>query len=86
MPQLRLRSLALPTATHGRQHISLRIAGDDLALIDKLAADHRLSRTDYMVRASTGELEDPIDLDERFDSIERRLERVERLAGLGVFE
>jgi hypothetical protein len=66
--------------------VSLRISDADLQLIDQLAAEHGLDRTAYMVRASTGELHDPVDLDGRLQAIENRLGRVERMADLGAFE
>jgi hypothetical protein len=69
-----------------RRHIALRIPQDDLAQIDGLAEDYGLTRTAYMIRASTGELHDPIDLEARFRGIEDRLGRVEHMAGLGAFE
>jgi uncharacterized protein (DUF1778 family) len=67
------------TATKKR-HLALRIAGADLELIDQLAAKHGLTRTDYMVRASTGDLRDPIDLEARFDELDERISRLEGFA------
>jgi hypothetical protein len=63
-----------------RRHVALRIPQDVLAQIDGLAADFGLTRTAYMIRASTGELEDPTDLHAEFDAIRRRLDRLEQLA------
>lgn len=72
--------------TQTRRHLALRIRPDALAAIDQLTDKHGLSRTDYMVRASTGELHDVIALDARFGAVEDRLARLEHMAGLGAFD
>ena len=63
-----------------RRHVALRIPEQVLAEIDRLADRYGLTRTAYMIRASTGELEDPTDLNTRFDTIHRRLDRLEQFA------
>ncbi len=72
----RLRSVT----TTAKRHLALRISEADLELIDQLADQHRLSRTEYMVRASTGDLIDAIDVDARFGELSDRVSRLERLA------
>ncbi len=67
-------------STLTRRYIALRVPERALAQIDGLAERHGLTRTAYMVRASTGELEDPTDLRAEFDSIQQRLDRLEQLA------
>lgn len=67
-------------STLTRRHVALRIPLDVLAQIDGLAEDHGLTRTAYMIRASTGELEDPTDLRAEFDAIHGRIDRLEQLA------
>jgi hypothetical protein len=67
-------------STSTRRHVALRIPQDVLAQIDRLAEDRGLARTAYMIRASTGELEDPTDLRSEFDAIHGRLDRLERFA------
>jgi uncharacterized protein (DUF1778 family) len=64
----------------GRRHMALRIPEADLAIIDQLANQHRMTRTDYMIRASTGELADPTDRQAEHDRLEERVERLEQLA------
>ena len=54
-------------------------------MIDQLAEEHGLNRTDYMVRASTGDLRDPIDLETRLVEIDRRLSRMEDLTFAAPF-
>jgi uncharacterized protein (DUF1778 family) len=66
------------TIASSRRHLSLRIPANSLDRIDQLAAHHRLNRTDYLIRAALGELDDPIELEARFDSIEGRLARIEQ--------
>jgi hypothetical protein len=39
-----------------RKHLALRIPENDLDRIDQLAGDRRLTRTEYMIQASTGTL------------------------------
>jgi hypothetical protein len=68
-----------------RRHVALRIPEADLELIDQLRAKHGLDRTAYLIRAATGQLQDPIDLETRFEQIEERLARVER-ANFGSFD
>ena len=68
-------SIAIP-----RRHLALRIPADALVEIDRLAEEHGLTRTAYMVRASTGELTDPLDLDAALEEIERRISRLEQFA------
>ena len=63
-----------------RRHLALRIPEADLAIIDRLAKHHRMTRTEYMIRASTGELADPVDLDAEFEAIHKRLQSLERSA------
>jgi uncharacterized protein (DUF1778 family) len=62
-------STAMSTVPQKR-HLALRISVPDLELIEQLATERGLNRTDYMVRASTGDLHDSIDLDARFAAIE----------------
>ncbi len=63
-----------------RRHVALRVPENLLAQIDGLADDYGLTRTAYMIRASTGELKDPTDLRAEFDAIHQRLERLEQLS------
>jgi uncharacterized protein (DUF1778 family) len=63
--------------TEAKRHLAIRISEPDLALIDELAKRHCMTRTDYIVRACTGELEDPLELQAQFDSIDERLSRLE---------
>jgi hypothetical protein len=63
-----------------RRHVALRIPENLLAQIDGLAEGFGLTRTAYMIRASTGELDDPTDLGAEFDAIHQRLDRLEQLS------
>ncbi len=74
----------LTMSTLTRRHVALRIPQDVLAQIDGLAEDYGLTRSAYMIRASTGELEDPTDLRAEFDAIHQRLDRLERLEQLSL--
>jgi hypothetical protein len=67
-------------STLTRRHVALRIPPDVLAQIDGLAEDRGLTRTAYMIRASTGELEDPLEIGAEFDAVHRRIDQLERLA------
>ena len=67
-------------ATASKRHLALRISEGDLELIDQLADRYGLNRTEYMVRASTGDLHDPIDVDARLGDLNNRVSRLERLA------
>jgi hypothetical protein len=49
----------------------------DLVLFDRSAPEHRLNRTEYMIPASTGDLDDPLGIGARLDAIEQRLRLVE---------
>jgi hypothetical protein len=59
------------------KRISIRVSDQEFENIARLAKQHGLSRTEYLVRLSTGDLEDPLDLRERFHQIEERLARTE---------
>jgi uncharacterized protein (DUF1778 family) len=62
--------------------ISLRVRDDELAEIDRRAAEAGLTRTALMLRAVL----DAATADEkRFYEIEDRIERLERAASLGMF-
>ena len=67
-------------STLTRRHVALRIPQDVLAQIDGLAEDYGLTRTAYMIRASTGELADPTGLRAEFDAFDERLDRLERFS------
>lgn len=71
-----------------RRHMAIRIPEADLAVIDRLANHHRMTRTEYMIRASTGELADPTDiraeLAERIEWLEQRLDVVEHRLQLTI--
>jgi hypothetical protein len=68
--------------TAERRHISLRIADEDLSRIDELAEEHGLTRTDYMIRVCTGQLEDPYRFEDDLCNIKVRLLRLERVNGV----
>jgi uncharacterized protein (DUF1778 family) len=60
-----------------KRHLSIRIDADDLDSIDGLAHEHRLTRTEFMVRASLGRLQTAVGVEARFAEIFERLERAE---------
>lgn len=62
------------------RHLSIRINETDLDNIDRRAAGHKLSRTEYLIRSALGELADPGELDERMDALDRRMDRLETFA------
>jgi hypothetical protein len=59
-----------------KRHLAIRIAQDDLDIIDEYAANHGLDRTGYLIKAGLQEL-DERDLHKRLDDHEQRLERIE---------
>lgn len=70
---------SMATTAAERRHISLRITEEDLAKIDGLAQEHGLTRTDYIIRACTGDLEDPYRFEDDLIKIKARLLRLERV-------
>ena len=70
----------MATAAKPKRHLALRINEADLEQIDELANAHRLTRTEYVTRAALGDLDDPIELNARFDALGRRVERLEQVA------
>jgi uncharacterized protein (DUF1778 family) len=68
-------------STINRLRVSLRVPDNDLAAIDQLARQHRMNRTEYMIRTAKGELQDPLDLEARFDQIQKRLDEHDRCLG-----
>jgi hypothetical protein len=66
--------------------ISMRVPDDDLAEIDRRALAHGYpNRTAFLLGlALSDDLAKTADM-ARFEEIEARLERVERMAGLGAF-
>ena len=56
--------------------ISLRIRPDELALIDQLAAESEMNRTEYLFAAGLGRLNVP-GLEDRLDDVEERLAYLE---------
>lgn len=64
-----------------RTTTGLRISVDELAEIDKRAANNGMTRTAYMIAASLGKLDEtPSSIQEQFEAIEKRLDRLERSA------
>ena len=59
-------------------HISLRLSDEMKAQIDKRAASSKLNRSEYMIRASLGEITNPTDADSRLEQHEERIQRLER--------
>lgn len=68
------------SATVVRRPIAMRIPEQDLAEIDRQANELRLSRTEFMVRASTGGIKTSNTLKDRLDAVEQRLQRLEQVA------
>lgn len=64
-------------------NVAMRVPAETLEAIDARAATFGLSRTQYMLRASTGELRDPSAVDRELAKINSRLDRLERLVELG---
>jgi len=64
-------------AAEAREIIGLRVPKSQLEQIDRRAKRLRLTRTEYMIRASLGEVLDPRSLDERVAELERRIEQLE---------
>ena len=65
-------------ATHKREVIGLRVPKKQLEEIDRRAKRLRLTRTEYMIRASLGEVLDPRSLEDRVTELEGRVKRLER--------
>lgn len=63
------------------QPVQLRLDPDDVQHIDQLARQHKLSRTEYMLRASLHKL-GSVGLDDRVNELEQRIEALERRAEL----
>jgi hypothetical protein len=63
--------------------ISLRVHDDELARIDRRAGEAGISRTALMLRAVLGAATAD---DRRFEDIEDRIDRLERMAGLGALD
>lgn len=61
--------------------VQLRLHPDDVERIDQLARQHKLSRTEYMLRASLHKL-GTIGLDDRVQALEQRVQTLERNAEL----
>lgn len=68
-------------ATEARDVIGLRVPKAQLAEIDRRAKRLRLTRTEYMIRASLGEVLDPRSLDERVAELEQRVAAIESAVG-----
>ena len=68
-----------------RKLVTLRIPIAQLTELKRRAAKHRLTFTEYMIRAGLGELEESNVLVARVDDLESRFERLERLQDLGGF-
>ena len=69
------------TMSRARRPVALRIPADALETIDHEAERRQLSRTDYMVRASTGTLDDTIsDALRRIETLETEVARLTQLA------
>ena len=66
--------------TAPQRHLALRVAESDLERIDELAAVHKLTRTEYLIRAALGELADPIEIDARLEALDERVQRLESWA------
>lgn len=65
--------------------ISLRFSDKrQLDTIDTRAKRAGMSRNQYMIRASLGELEDPSTLEERLEDLLKRVERLEHYQNLGA--
>jgi uncharacterized protein (DUF1778 family) len=56
---------------------ALRIAPDELEEIDRRARAHRMTRTEYMVRAALEDLPATKTVVQRLEALEHRLERLE---------
>lgn len=58
-------------------NISMRVPEDQLAAIDAKAADARMSRTQYMIRTALGEPISTLRIEDRLQSIDERIARLE---------
>ena len=58
--------------------IGLRVPKKQLEEIERRAKRLRLTRTEYMIRASLGEVLDPRSLEDRVTELEGRVKRLER--------
>lgn len=65
-------------AADPREVIGLRVPASELAEIDRRAKRLRLTRTEYMIRASLGEPLNPRSLEQRVAELERRVEQLEQ--------
>lgn len=59
--------------------VSFRINPEDLAVIDREAHAHRLSRSEYVIRKLLDRL-GAVGLDHRVDELEQRIQRLETAA------
>jgi uncharacterized protein (DUF1778 family) len=67
-----------------RHPLALRIPTETLKAIDARAKRSGFSRTEYMIRASLGEITDPRDADSRLALLEERVEALERWQNLST--
>ena len=65
-------------AADKREVIGLRVPKKQLEEIDRRAKRLRLTRTEYMIRTSLGEVLDPRSLEDRVTELEGRVKRLER--------
>jgi hypothetical protein len=59
--------------------VGLRIRDQDRVEIDRRAAEYRMSRTEYMIRAALDELPGTVTAYDRIDALDDRIARLERL-------
>jgi uncharacterized protein (DUF1778 family) len=59
--------------------VGLRIRDEDRAEIDRRAAEYRMSRSEYMIRAALDELPGTVTVHDRIDALDERIARLERL-------
>lgn len=62
--------------------MAFRVSEEDLAQIKARATEHGLTATEYVTQCALGTLADPSEVDDRIAELERKVERLERLAEL----
>lgn len=58
--------------------IGIRVSDEDRDEIDRRADEHRMTRTEYMIRAALADPPSTASVDERIDGLESRVDRLER--------
>jgi hypothetical protein len=64
--------------------VKLRMSSEEIAAVDRHARRRRMTRTDYMVRSSLGEITEPNDFEGRMAALEAQMRELQRVFELGM--